>query len=188
MDQVNITELLHRWSGGDRECAERLFPMVYDELRRIGESVASGERPGHTLQPTALVHEFFLRLANQNRVTWNDRAHFFAIAARVMRHVLVDHGRRRLASKRGGNQERVPLAWALDVPAEDDRTLVALNESLDRLAEFDPERARLVELRYFTGLTLEQIAGMDGVSLSTVKRDWTAAKLWLYKDIQGALA
>jgi RNA polymerase sigma factor (TIGR02999 family) len=179
-----ITALLKRWSEGESAAFNRLVTLLYQEIKSLGDRVLKDRGGAGTLQRTALVHEVFLKLHQQQRVDWNDRGHFMSFVARMMRQILVDHARGHLARKRWGGQERVPLEVALDQPAQQDRDLVDVHEALDRLAQLDPVRARVVELRYFGGLTLEEIADMDGVSLSTVKRDWTAAKLWLFTDLQ----
>jgi RNA polymerase sigma factor (TIGR02999 family) len=183
MGEDAITALLKRWSNGDSAAFDRLVTLLYGELKSLGDCLLK-DRAAGTLQCTALVHEVFLKFRRQECVTWNDRGHFMSFVARMMRQILVDHARGQLTRKRWGGQERVPLAMALDQPAQDDRDLVAVHEALDRLADLDPVRARLVELRYFGGLTLEEIADMDGLSLSTVKRNWTAAKLWLFTELQ----
>jgi len=146
----------------------------------------AGERPGHTLQPTALVHEAFLRMVDQRNVTWQNRAHFFGVAAQMMRRILVDHARARLTEKRGGQILRVPLDDALTISLDggSDRLLVALDDALSTLKGVDPEQSRLVELRYFAGLTLEETAGTLGVSTATVKREWTMAKAWLRREME----
>jgi RNA polymerase sigma-70 factor (ECF subfamily) len=179
-----ITALLKRWSEGEPAAFDRLVTLLYQELKSLGDRLLQDRAGAGTLQRTALVHEVFLKLRQQERVEWNDRSHFMSFVARMMRQILVDHARAQLAGKRWGGQERVPLEVAFDQPVQQDRDLVDVHEALDRLARLDPVRARLVELRYFGGLTLEEIADMDGVSLSTVKRDWTAAKLWLFHDLQ----
>lgn len=181
-DNPGITQLLVAWGEGRREALEDLVPLVYDDLRRVAAGYMRHEPPGHPLQPTALVHETYVRLIDQTRVKWRDRVHFFGVAASMMRRILVDHARRRRADKRGGNWERVTLA---DVAAEDPRELdvLSLHEALERLAAFDPQQARIVELRYFGGLTIEETAEVVGVSPATVVREWTIAKAWLRADL-----
>jgi RNA polymerase sigma factor (TIGR02999 family) len=174
-----VTELLHRWNLGDREAMDRLMPIVYDELRRLAAGYLKAERPGHTLQPTALVHEAYLRLVRQDRVEWQNRAHFFGIAARMMRRVLVDHARRRQADKRdaGGFRLTIQVGEALDVPR--DPELLELDQALGRLERLDADQARVVELRFFGGLTVEETATVLGISTATVKREWRTAKAFL---------
>ncbi|HEX4439717.1 MAG TPA: sigma-70 family RNA polymerase sigma factor [Thermoanaerobaculia bacterium] len=178
-----VTELLHRWNQGDREAMDRLMPIVYDELRRLAAGYLKGERPGHTLQPTALVHEAYLRLVRQDRVAWQNRAHFFGIAARMMRRVLVDHARRRQAEKRdsGGFRLTIQVGEALEVPR--DPELLELDQALGRLERLDADQARVVELRFFGGLTVEETAIVLGISTATVKREWRTAKAFLRTEI-----
>jgi RNA polymerase sigma factor (TIGR02999 family) len=178
-----VTALLRDWSGGDRQALERLLPLVYDELRRLAASYLRQERPDHTLQPTALVHEAYLRLVDQRRVAWQNRAHFFGIAAQMMRRILVDHARRRQASKRSAAPVRV-VTEAPDVAGSDRGTeLLALDAALDGLARLDPDQARVVELRFFGGLTIEETAEVTSTSTATVKREWRTARAWLRREI-----
>jgi RNA polymerase sigma-70 factor, ECF subfamily len=181
-----ITRLLIEWSDGRREALESLVPLVYEDLRRIAGGYMGREPAGHALQPTALVHEAYVRLIDQRRVKWRNRAHFFGVAAGMMRRILVDHARLRRAEKRGGGWERITLA---DQPADgatpDVVDLLALNESLERLAAFDPQQERIVELRYFGGLTIDETAEVLGISAATVVREWTIAKAWLRADLTG---
>jgi RNA polymerase sigma factor (TIGR02999 family) len=179
----NITHLLHEWSAGDQRALEELTPLVYEELRKQATRYLRRERPGHTLQTTALIHEAYLRLVDARDVDWQSRAHFFAIAANLMRRILVDHARRRDAGKRGGDQVRLPLDEALAVADETDVDLLAIDEALDRLAAIDPQQARVVELRFFSGLSVEETAMALGVSPKTVKRDWAVARAWLRREI-----
>ena len=161
--------------------------MVHEELRRIARRCVAGERPGHSLQATALVNEAYLRLVDVQRVHWQNRAHFLAMAARMMRRILVDHARGRLAEKRGGTMQRVTLGDAGAEPsAHDGLEVLALHEALERLAALDPEQARLVELRYFGGLGIEETAEALGVSAATVKREWAVARAWLRRELEGA--
>lgn len=178
-----VTELLHRWNQGDREAMDRLMPIVYDELRRLAAGYLKAERPGHTLQPTALVHEAYLRLVRQDRVEWQNRAHFFGIAARMMRRVLVDHARRRQAEKRdsGGFRLTIQIGEVLEVPR--DPELLELDHALGRLERLDADQARVVELRFFGGLTVEETATVLGISTATVKREWRTAKAFLRTEI-----
>ena len=175
----NVTEMLRDWRNGDQEALEKLIPVVYDELRRQAANYLRRERPGHTLQTTALIHEAYLRLINQQNIEWQNRAHFYAIAARLMREILVDHARKRQASKRGGSDIKVPLEEAMVVSPGRGVDLVALDEALTRLAAIDPQQSRIVELRYFSGLSVEETAEVLAVSSRTVKRDWNVAKAWL---------
>ncbi|HEY0380119.1 MAG TPA: sigma-70 family RNA polymerase sigma factor [Pyrinomonadaceae bacterium] len=184
--EPDVTGLLLEWRRGDRAALDRLTPLVYDELRRIAHRYMRNERDGHTLETTALVNEAYLRLANQQRVEWQDRAHFFAVTAQVMRHVLIDHARRRHYAKRGGAARQVPLEEAHALSNERAAELVALDEALDKLAQLDPRKARVVELRYFGGLSLEEAADALEVSVMTVRRDWRAARAWLYKAMRNA--
>jgi RNA polymerase sigma factor (TIGR02999 family) len=177
---AGITELLIAWSDGHREALDDLIPVVYEDLRRIADGYLRRESAGHLLQPTALVSEAYLRLVDQRRVRWRNRAHFFGVAANMMRRILVDHARRRRAERRGRDWERITLT-GLDVAANEPNQLdvLALHESLEQLAIFDPQQARIVELRYFAGLTIEEAAEVVGVSEATVVREWTIAKAWL---------
>jgi RNA polymerase sigma factor (TIGR02999 family) len=181
----NITQLLKEWNAGDRRALDRLTPLVHDELRRQAARYLRRERPGHTLQTTALINEAYLRLIDAKDVRWQSRAHFFAIAANLMRRVLVEHARRRDAGKRGGSQVRVQLDEALAVADETDVDVLAVDEALDRLAAVDPQQARVVELRFFGGLSVEETARALGVSPKTVKRDWSVARAWLRREIGG---
>jgi len=179
-----ITQLLIEWSDGRREALDDLMPLVYADLRRVAAGYMRREDVGHALQPTALVHEAYVRLIDQKQVKWRNRAHFFGVAAGMMRRILVDHARRRRAEKRGGDWERVTLAGdevATEEPSAVD--VLALNEALERLAAFDPQQERIVELRYFGGLTIEEAAEVVGISAATVVREWTIAKAWLRADL-----
>jgi RNA polymerase sigma-70 factor, ECF subfamily len=180
-----VTQLLLRWRAGDQNALDELMPLVYGELRRLAAGYMRGERTGHTLQTSALVNEAFLRLAGGGEVNWQDRAHFFAVAANAMRRVLVDHARRRGNQKRGGEVRRVALDEALTVSAGRAAEVVALDEALARLAEVSPRKSQLVELRFFGGLSVEEAAEVLQVSPGTVMRDWTFAKAWLLKEITG---
>jgi RNA polymerase sigma factor (TIGR02999 family) len=180
-----ITQLLTEYGAGNREAVDRLLPLVYPELRRIAARYLRAERPEHTLQPTALVHEAYLKLVDQRDVTWQNRVHFYGVAAQLMRRLLVDYARAHGASKRGGDQVRVPLEEALVVPQEQALDLVRLDEALERLAELDAQQSRVVELRYFGGLSIEETAEVLGVSPATVKRNWAMAKAWLHHELVG---
>jgi len=178
-----VTELLRRWNSGDREAMDRLMPIVYDELRRLAAGYLKGERPGHTLQPTALVHEAYLRLVRQDRVEWQNRAHFFGIAASMMRRVLVDHARRRQAEKRDAGGFRLTLQLGEAFEAARDPELLELDQALGRLEQLDADQARVVELRFFGGLTVEETAVVLGISTATVKREWRTAKAFLRDEM-----
>jgi len=180
----NLTGLLIEWRQGDQAALNRLAPLVYDELRRMAHRYVQRERNGHTLGTTALVHEAYLRLAGQKKIEWQNRAHFFAVTAQVMRHILIDHARRRHYAKHGGNVQRVSLAEAELMSQERARELVELDEALDELANLDLRKSRVVELRYFGGLGLEETADVLEISVMTVRRDWRAAKAWLYRRMK----
>jgi len=179
----DITQLLLAWSDGDREALEKLTPLVYRELKKLAESYMRRERAGHSLQPTALAHEAYIKLIDQQNVQWQNRAHFFGIAAQAMRRILVDHARARLAGKRGSGGAVVSLDEAVDVSDQRADQLIALDEALKRLAELDPKRGRVVELKYFGGMTLEETAEVLGVSRAKVIREWRMAKAWLYGEL-----
>lgn len=182
----DVTQLLLDWRDGDASALEQLMPLVYDELRRLARQALRRERAGHTMQTTTLVHEVYLRLIDVRRVAWHDRAHFFAIAAQLMRRVLVDEARRRHFQKRGGKLTRISLTEAMQMSPERDAELVALDEALDRLAAFAPRKCRVVELRFFGGLSIEQTAAALNVSTDIVKREWRTAKLWLLHELSRA--
>lgn len=180
-----LTGLLLEWKEGDPSALEKLTPLVYNELRRIAHRYVRRERNGHTLQTTALVHEAYLRLAGEQQADWQNRAHFFAVTAQIMRHILIDHARRRRYAKHGGNNVHVHLDEVeLMTPQRADE-LVALDEALQEFTELDPRKARVVELRYFGGLNLEETAEVLDVSVMTVRRDWRAAKAWLFRRVNG---
>ena len=179
----DVTGLLDDWSRGDRRALDTLLPVVYAELRRIAARQLRRERDGHTLQPTALVHEAYLRLVEQRTVNWQSRAHFFGVAAQVMRRVLVDHARRQGAKKRNGGAQRVPLEEAAETAAVDRIPVLRLDHALGRLEKLDPGLARIVELRAFGGLTIDQAAHVLNVSPTTAKRDWRTAKAWLTNEL-----
>ncbi len=180
----DVTDLLIDWSKGDQEALNKLMPLVYDELHRLASRYLRHERPGHTLQTTALVHEAYLKLVDERNANWQNRVHFFAAAAQVMRHVLVDYARSRRASKRGGDYCRLSLDEARISSEEKDADLLALNDALNSLAAIDPQQSRIVELRVFGGLTVEETAEALGISPRTVKREWSMAKAWLHKQIR----
>ena len=184
--QGDVTGLLVAWKNGSPEALDELIPIVYAELRNLARQQLRGERPDHSLQPTALTHEAFLRLFGTRQVGWQNRAHFFAVASQLMRRILVEHARKRRAVKRGGMPTRVTLDEA-DTPVEPlDVDVVALHEALTKLEEVDSRQSRIVELRYFGGLNMEETAEVLSVSPATVKRDWRVAKLWLRRALQGA--
>lgn len=179
-----ITEMLREWSDGKPEALDLLLPLVYDELHRQASRFLRRERAGHTLQATALIHEAYLKLVDQRQVNWQNRAHFFGIAAQAMRRILVDYAKARHRVKRGGSGENLPLeAVTLAVSGERSIDLEALDEALTRLAEMDQRQARIVELRYFSGLSIEETAEVLRLSPATVKSDWRTAKAWLYQEI-----
>jgi RNA polymerase sigma factor (TIGR02999 family) len=179
----DVTQLLVRWRSGDDRAREQLIPVVYDELRRMARRYLANERPGHTLQSTALVHEAYVRLVASQTPDWNDRAHFFGIAAQVMRQILVDHARKRHAARRGADAQRVTLDAAVALPERKGVDVLALDDALQTLAKLDSQQSRVVELRFFGGLTLEESAEVLGVSVSTVQRDWQTAKVWLRREL-----
>jgi RNA polymerase sigma factor (TIGR02999 family) len=177
-----VTQLLADWAKGDRSALDKLFPLVHSELRRIAQRQMSQERPGHTLQATALVNEAYLKLAGQQGFDWQNRAHFFAVCAQVMRHILIDHARAHARDKRGGGAVKVSLNDALVVVAEDQAShFIALDEALRTLERLDPQKGKIVELRYFGGLSVEEAAGVMNISPRTVRREWQRAKAWLYR-------
>ena len=178
-----ITELLEQWSGGNQAALDQLYPLVYEELRRLARSYMRREPKGHTLQTTALINEAYVRLVDQHSVRWQNRSHFFAISAQIMRRILVDHARAKLTDKRGGGAKRVELG---DVPASiPDEQLLAIRDALERLTSSKPDHAQLVELRFFAGLTLEEAAECLDISLSTADRAWRYARAWLYTAMSG---
>ena len=184
LSTLGLTELLTDWQQGDQTALNKLTPLVYDELRRIAHRYVQRERNGQTLGTTALVNEAYLRLCRQKKIEWQNRSHFFAVTAQVMRHILIDHARRRHYVKHGGQTQRVSLAEAELMSDERARELVALDEALDELAKLDLRKSRVVELRYFGGLGLEETADVLKVSVMTVRRDWRAAKAWLYRRMK----
>ena len=179
----DVTQLLLDWREGDSQALAELMSSVHDDLRRLAQSRFSGERGDHTLQATALVNEVYLRLVDQKRVRWESRAHFFAIAATLMRRILVSHARKKRASKRGGAELTLSLDEALGIPADQDLDLVALDDALERLAKLSARQAKVVELRFFGGLSVEETAHVLDVSPATVKLDWSMAKAWLFKKL-----
>ena len=186
MSRSTITDLLRRWNDGDPAAAEQVVPLVYDELRTIAAGYFRRERRGHTLQTTALVHEAWVRLIEDNGIAWQNRGHFFGVIARVMRRVLVDHARRRGAAKRGGQLERLTLAEATELDAGQPPDVVALDAALRDLEGLDPDKARIVELRFFGGLSIDETAEHLGVSPATVNRRWRRARNWLYRRLKAS--
>jgi RNA polymerase sigma factor (TIGR02999 family) len=184
MDEARkITNLLHNWSGGDEKALDELFPLVYDELHRQAGHYLRGERPGHTLQTTALLHEAYIRLAGHVQGNWENRFQFFAFAAKIMRHILVDHARAKQRDKRGAGALKVSIADVNALTPEPDLDLLALDESLDHLNKIDEQQVKIVELRYFGGLSLEETAEALQISRATVARDWNVARAWLHREL-----
>jgi len=180
-----ISQLLVKWSSGDESALEGLIPLVYDELRRLAKNYLRKERAGHTLQPTALVNEAYMRLADQKSMKWQNRAQFYGIAAQLMRRILVDHARLKHAEKRGGaEQQRLSITSAGEIAAMPDLDLLALHEALEELAEIDPQQARIVELKFFAGLSIEETAEVMNLGHATVERDWKMARAWLRRKLE----
>lgn len=179
-----ISQILRSWSDGDRQSRDELIASVYEELHKIASRYLRHERSDHTLQPTALVHEAYLKIVDISHITWQDRAHFFAVASNVMRQILVDHARAREAEKRGGEFRRIALEDAISFSNDKtDVDLLALDDALEQLSTFDDQQSRIVELRFFGGLTIEETAEVLGISPATVKREWTLARSWLYRKM-----
>jgi RNA polymerase sigma factor (TIGR02999 family) len=183
-----ITQLLAEWSEGNQSALDELYPLVYEELHRLARRYMSRERKGHTLQTTALINEAYVRLVDQKNVHWANRSHFFAISAQIMRRILIDHARRHAYAKRGGGAQQVSLEEVATVARDLGSELVRLDEALKSLAEMDPRRCQVVELRYFGGLNNEEIAGVLKISENTVTRDWNMARAWLYQQLTGSAA
>jgi RNA polymerase sigma factor (TIGR02999 family) len=184
--QHEITQLLAEWREGKQSALDELYPLVYDELHRLARRYMSRERKGHTLQTTALINEAYVRLVDQKNVHWANRSHFFAISAQIMRRILIDHARRHAYAKRGGGARQVSLEEAATVVPNKSEELLRLDEALKSLAEMDPRRSQVVELRYFGGLNNEEIAGVLHISENTVTRDWNMARAWLYQQLTGS--
>ena len=180
---AQVTMLLGRLTEGDARALDRLMPLVHDELRAIARRYMGNERAGHTLQPTALANEAYLRLVDLDEIDWRGRAHFFAVAAGIMRRVLIDHARKRRAARRGGDAKRVPLEETVLLANERPEELVELDEALVRLRELDPRQEQIVELRFFGGLSVEETAAVIGISARTVKREWAVARAWLRAEL-----
>lgn len=185
-DVSETTQLLRAWAKGDREALEKLTPRVYDELRRIAGHFMRDEQPGRTMQTTALVHEAYLKLIDVENVDWQHRAHFFAVSAQIMRRILLDRARRRVALKRGGGAVRLNLDEAPDLGASPASQVIQLNDALDELAKLDPRKAQVIELRFFAGLSVAETAEVLNVSEDTVLRDWRLARAWLLSELSGA--
>jgi len=186
--QSQVTELLQRWSSGDQAALDSLMPLVYDDLRRLAGYYLQREDNAQTLQSTALVHEVYLRLCRQEGASWDGRAHFFAVAAKMIRRILVDHARQKSAGKRGGKIQPERLDEALTIPAQSDVDLLSLDESLKELAAFDSRKSQVVEMRFFAGMPAKEIATVLGTTEATVRRDWIIARAWLYRRLQGDVA
>jgi RNA polymerase sigma factor (TIGR02999 family) len=184
--QHEITELLAEWRDGNQSALDELYPLVYNELHRLARRYMSRERKGHTLQTTALINEAYVRLVDQKNVQWANRSHFFAISAQIMRRILIDHARRHAYAKRGGGAQQVSLEEAATVAPDLGLELIRLDEALNTLAEMDPRRSQVVEMRYFGGLNNEEIAGVLNISENTVTRDWNMARAWLYQQLTGS--
>jgi RNA polymerase sigma factor (TIGR02999 family) len=182
-DSDNVSQLLMEWSNGNERALEDLLPLIYNELRHLAHNFLYHERSGHTLQTTALVHEAYLKLIDQRDARWQNRAHFFAIAAQAMRRILIDSARKHTAAKRGGIGENVSLDEAVNLSLESDSSLLALDEALKALAGIDPQQGRIVELRYFGGLTIEETAEVMKLSPATIKREWAMARAWLHQEL-----
>jgi RNA polymerase sigma factor (TIGR02999 family) len=179
----DVTQLLQDWRNGDRNALDRLTPLVYDELRRLANHYLRGERKDHTLQGTALVHEAYMKLVGYTNLEWQSRAHFYGVAARVMRQILIDHARKHQTGKRGGGQQRLPIEEAIIFSAERADDLVALDDALESLATFDSAKSRIIELRYFGGLSIEEIAEVMAISESSVRRHMRMAEAWLHRQL-----
>ena len=182
-DRPGVTRLLEAWSQGDESALEKVMPLVYDELHRMARRFMSRQKPGHTLQATALINEAFIKLVGQEEKRWTNRTHFFAVAAQAMRHILVDYARSKQSTKRAGSEQRVEFDEALSVSTDRASEIVALDEALVELARVDPRKARVVELRYFGGLSVEETARVLDISTVTVLRDWSLAKAWLHRQL-----
>lgn len=178
-----VTRLLQDWRSGDDEALNKLMPLVYDELRRIAAAYLRRERQGHTLQTAALVNEAYLRLVDQTHADWKNRAQFFGVAAQLMRRILVDHARQHKAAKRGSGETRLELDEAINVAGKQDVDVIALDDALRELARFDPRQSRIVEMRYFGGLEIDETAEALNISPATVKREWNSAKAWLFNQL-----
>jgi RNA polymerase sigma factor (TIGR02999 family) len=181
--EKDVTTLLMDWSSGDRAALDQLTPLIYQQLRVLAEQALRRERPGHTLQSTALAHEAFLKLVDQQRVSWKGREHFFAVAARIIRRILVDHARSRKSLKRGGGNTTVTFEEQLSPIEERSVDMIALDQALEALSKMDPQQGRIIELRFFGGLSIESTAHVLGISPSTVNREWNLARAWLFREL-----
>jgi RNA polymerase sigma factor (TIGR02999 family) len=184
----DLTQLLMDWRNGDKSALDEMTPVLYDELRKVARRLLSAERPDHTLQPTALVHEAYMRLINQRAVDWKNRAHFLGVAATMMRRILINHAKAYQAAKREGYAAAISLEDALGVFTNPQVDLIDLDHTLDKLTELDPQQGKVVELRYFGGLSIEETAEVLGISSATVKREWGTARLWLLQQMEGPAA
>ena len=184
ISQHELTQLLIDWSAGNKDALERLMPLVYDELHRLAQKYMRRERPDHTLQTSALLNEAYMRLIDQNRVSWQNRAHFFGIAASMMRRILVDHSRMRAYAKRGGEQQKVDLEEIAILAESKALDVLALDDALKKLEAIDEQQSRIVDLRFFGGLTIEETAEVLGVSHATVEREWSLARAWLWREMK----
>lgn len=182
----DVTQVLEQLAEGDKRAADKLLPLVYDEFRALARHYLAQERANHTLQPTALVHEAYMKLVDQTRVDWQGKSHFFAVAAQAMRRILVDHARSRQRDKRGGGRARVVLDEAVALSPQKDEDVLALDEALEKLSGLDPRQAKVVELRFFGGMNVEEVAQALGVSKRTVEGDWTFARAWLSRELSNA--
>ena len=180
----SVTQLLVAWGNGEKEVLNLLIPLIYEELHRLAARYMRRENPGHTLQTTALVNEAYCKLVNQKEVRWQNRAHFFGIAAQVMRRILIDHARSHLRVKRGGGAKKISLDETAIVPQQQAEELISLDDALLRFAEFDPRKSRIVEMKFFGGLTTEEIAEVEQLSTRTIEYEWRAAKAWLFQEIR----
>ena len=184
LSQQELTQLLIDWSNGDQAAIDKLMPLVYEELRRLARHYMRRERPGHTLQTSALINEAYMRLVDQQNISWKNRAHFFGISARLMRQILVDHARAHNNAKRGGDQQKVPLDDIASLSKNRAYEIVALDDALQSLSTIDPQQTKIVELRFFGGLTIEETAEVLGISHATVEREWSMARAWLRKEMK----
>ncbi|MEW6127907.1 MAG: sigma-70 family RNA polymerase sigma factor [Acidobacteriota bacterium] len=181
----DVTQLLVDWQGGEPQALEELLPLVYQELHRLADHYLRRERVGHTLQATALINEAYLRIIDQKAVNWQNRAHFIGVAAQMMRRILVDHARSHLYAKRGGGAQKLTIDAAIELPQQErDLDLVALDDALQRLEQIDPKQSKIIELRFFGGLTIEETAEVLKISPATIKREWNWAKAWLYRELK----
>jgi RNA polymerase sigma factor (TIGR02999 family) len=184
-EEIDVAKLLDQLAHGENDAADELMPLVYDRLRLLAQKLLRHESAAHTLQPTALVNEAYLRMVGQHQVDWQGKTHFFAIGAKMMRRILVDHARRKLSKKRGGGMHRIELADDLCVSNRNDEDVMAIEEALDKLSSLDPRQAQIVELRFYGGLTVEEVAEVLGVSKRTVESDWTMLRAWLRRELSG---